>query len=104
MAYLDALLGLDTRTEKEKEQAEKRSKEYRNKIDKLGITNTRERLARVRAYSFLTRVREGGNINMFHGPELLRKKYKLPRREAMKIFTEWTSFNHSQKIEEVSHV
>ena len=99
--YLDALLGFDTRAEKEKEQAEKRRKEYRNKIDKLGITDTRERLERVRAYLFLTRARDAGNINMFHGPEILRKKYKLPRREAMKIFAEWASFNHSQKIERV---
>ena len=58
MAYLDALLGFDTRTEKEKEQAKKRSREYKNKLNELGITNTRERLERVRAYLFLTRVRE----------------------------------------------
>jgi len=94
MAYLDALLGFETRTEKQKEQTKERSREYKNKLDELGITDTRERLERVRAYLFLTRVRETGLINMWHGTEILVQEYKLPRREARQIFTEWISFSH----------
>ena len=78
-------------------QLRKKLKRYGNKIDELGITNTRERLERVRSYLFLTRVRETGNINMWHGAEILVEKYKLPRREARQIFTEWISFNHNQE-------
>jgi len=111
MAYLDALLGFDTRTEKQKEQTKERSREYKNKLDELGITDIRERLERVRSYLFLTRVRESrspividvrgklgraktGSINMLHGAEILVEKYKLPSREARKIFAEWASFSH----------
>lgn len=42
-----------------------------------------------RYFEFLDALREGGSVNMFHGPTYLREVYGLNRTESHKVFNAW---------------
>lgn len=41
-------------------------------------------------FTFLDDLREGGSINMFGAPMILREEFGLSKAESFEVFTAWT--------------
>lgn len=52
-----------------------------------------------RACTYLSRLRESGETNMYHSPGYLRRRYGLGRDEALSIFTFWAEHFEALKTQ-----